>query len=178
MFKCGDIRPIRPVTFFEAAEIEKSFRCLQKGDHIGKVVVRMPEDISAIAGSPRTRSLSLDPKASYLLVGGLGGLGKSIATWMVEHGARSLVFLSRSADSITQDRAMKTELESQGCSVSTVAGKVQDMNDVLRAISLATYGIKGVIHLAMVLQVCLPSLLWYLNVVSLLNTTRMLQSWI
>ena len=158
MYKCGDIHPIRPVTFFEAPEIEKSFRCLQKGDHIGKVVIRMPEDISTIASSPRTRNLSLDPKASYLLVGGLGGLGRSIATWMVEHGARSLVFLSRSAGSSSEDRAIIAELKDQGCSVSTVAGKVQDMNDVLKAVSSATYGIKGVIHLAMVLQVCLPSL--------------------
>lgn len=178
MYKCGDIHPIRPFTCYETPEIEKSFRCLQKGDHIGKVVIRMPEDISTIAGSPRTRTLSLDPKASYLLVGGLGGLGKSIASWMVEHGACSLVFLSRSAGSSSEDRAIIAELESQGCSVTAVAGKVQDMNDVLRAASSARCEIKGVIHLAMVLQVCLPSLFWSPNVVSLLTRTRMLHSWI
>ena len=176
MYECGDIHPIRPVAFFDASEIEKSFRCLQKGDHIGKVVVRMPDDVSTIPGSLRARSLSLDPEASYLLVGGLGGLGKSLASWMVEHGARSLVFLSRSAGSSIEDRATAAELESQGCLVSAVAGKVQDMNDVLRAVSSARYGIKGVIHLAMVLRVRLLLLFWSPVFLSLLTRIRMLRS--
>lgn len=35
--------------------------------------------------------------AYYALVGRLGGLGRVIATWMVENGARSIIFISRSA---------------------------------------------------------------------------------
>ena len=35
MYEDGHIRPIQPMTTFEASEIEQSFRYLQKGDHIG-----------------------------------------------------------------------------------------------------------------------------------------------
>lgn len=114
----------------------------------------MPEDISSITSTTRARVLALDPKASYLLTGGLGGLGKSVASWMVECGARSLIFLSRSAGLSDESKAFFNELESLGCSVSAVAGKVQDMENVDKAISKASRPIKGVVHLAMVLAVC------------------------
>lgn len=153
MYRQGHIHPIRPVKIFEASEIEESFRHLQAGNHIGKVVIQMPEDASKIASSPRARVLALDPEAAYLLVGGLGGLGKSIAIWMVEREARFLVFLSRNAGLSDEDKAFLKELESMGCSVSAIAGEVQAMEDVQRTISKASRPIKGVIQLAMVLRV-------------------------
>ncbi|KAJ8066765.1 hypothetical protein OCU04_004153 [Sclerotinia nivalis] len=103
--------------------------------------------------------LHLDGEASYLLTGGLGGLGKPIATWLVEHGARSLIFISRSAGKKVEDQEFFRELESSGCSVSTVAGFVESMEDVQKAIGLAPRRIAGVIHLAMILRVCFKSLL-------------------
>jgi KR domain len=148
------IRPIQPVAIFEASEIELSFRYLQKGVHIGKAVVKMPEDTSNIPSAPHARALTLNPEASYLLTGGLGGLGRAIAIWMVEHGARYLTFLSRSAGLREADEEFFTELESLGCSVCAVAGKVQDIDDLNMAISKSATPIKGVIHLAMVLRVC------------------------
>ncbi|KAK1985726.1 hypothetical protein LZ30DRAFT_767884 [Colletotrichum cereale] len=36
-------------------------------------------------------------EATYLLAGGTGGIGQSVAVWMAENGARNFVFLSRSA---------------------------------------------------------------------------------
>lgn len=159
MYRQGRIRPIHPMALFKPSEIEQSFRYLQKGDHIGKAVVKMPEDASEIPSTPRPNIYMLDPEASYLLTGGLGGLGRSVASWMVERGARSLVFLSRSAGLGDSDKAFFAELESMGCTVCPVAGKVQDMDDLNRAILRAPKPIKGVVHLAMVLRVC--SLLFY-----------------
>lgn len=155
LYRQGHVRPIRPFTLFGAPEIEESFRHFQKSDHIGKVVIQMPEDASSIASTRRASVLALDHDASYLLTGGLGGLGKSVASWMVECGARSLIFLSGNAGLTDESKAFFRELESLGCSVSAIPGKVQDREDVNKAaISKASMPIKGVIHLAMVLQVC------------------------
>lgn len=104
--------------------------------------------------APITRNLVFDPEASYLLVGGLGGLGKVIASWMVERGGRSLIFLSRNAGSSDEDRDFFVVLESLGCSVPAIAGQLQDIHDVARVLSSASKPIKGVVHLAMVLRVC------------------------
>ncbi len=39
--------------------------------------------------------VSFDPSASYLVTGGLGGLGLKLAAWLVERGARHLVLVGR-----------------------------------------------------------------------------------
>lgn len=98
-------------------------------------------------------TFSADP--AYLLVGGLGGLGKSVANWMVERGAsaRHLVFLSRSAGKTDEDKAFFAELASHGCSCQAVNGMVQDVESVRRAVKAANRPIKGVVHMAMVLRV-------------------------
>ena len=148
----GMIEPIHPTALFDADKAEHAFRSLQKGDLIGKAVITMPGDASDITGKPYPRALKLDSKATYLMTGGLGGLGKPIVTWMVERGARSFVFLSRTAGSRNEDQAFFEELGSLGCNVATVSGKVQDIDDVNKAISMAEYPIKGIMHLAMVLK--------------------------
>ena len=40
----GFIKPIKPLQLFEATHIEEAFRFMQKGQHIGKIVVSMPQD--------------------------------------------------------------------------------------------------------------------------------------
>lgn len=122
---------------------------------MGKVVVRFPELSSqtAIESTPQPRHIEFDPAATYLLVGGVGGLGRSIATWMVERGARNLTFLSRSAGVSDVSKSLFMELESMGCSVTAVAGRVDQRDDVQKTIRRSRSPIKGVIQLAMVLRV-------------------------
>lgn len=98
--------------------------------------------------------ISFDSKAAYILTGGFGGLGRSVATWLVERGARALVFVSRSAGSNPDNHRFSLELGSLGCSVFTVTGKIENMEDVRRAVAAPSRAIKGVIHLAGILRVC------------------------
>ncbi|RDA95780.1 hypothetical protein CP533_5176 [Ophiocordyceps camponoti-saundersi (nom. inval.)] len=148
----GEIKPIRPIHVFSADQAEEAFRFMQKGKHIGKIVVRMPQESEQLAAVPAPRETKLSCQHTYLLVGGLGGIGKSLATWMTDHGARSFVFLSRSAGQSSEDQAFIQELESQGCRVTAVAGSVAEFSDVRRAAAAAPTQIKGVIHLSMVLR--------------------------
>ncbi|RYP84204.1 hypothetical protein DL770_005246 [Monosporascus sp. CRB-9-2] len=152
-YEKGALRPLE-YTGFDAGEITSAFRYMQKGDHIGKVIVTMPPADSqpTLKSTPWTRRIQFDPDSTYLLVGGVGGLGRSIATWVVERGARKLTFLSRNAGQSETSRVLFTELESMGCTVTAVAGRVDQMDDVQRAIRESKSNIKGVFQLAMVLQ--------------------------
>jgi acyl transferase domain-containing protein len=47
--------------------------------------------------SPPARVADFRPDASYLITGGLGGLGLQVARWMIERGARRIVLLGRSS---------------------------------------------------------------------------------
>ncbi|KAI1387971.1 uncharacterized protein F4822DRAFT_430721 [Hypoxylon trugodes] len=153
-FNDGSLKPLEPVASFDAKQISRAFRHLEDGDHIGKVVVTFPPPgtTAPIKSVPQRRRLQFDPTVTYLLVGGVGGLGRSIATWMVERGARNLTFLSRSAGVSKVSKILFQELESMGCSVTAVSGRVDKMDDVQQAIHRSKSPIKGVVQLAMVLR--------------------------
>lgn len=148
----GKIQPIKPVTVFDAANVAQAFYHMQTGQHMGKVVVKIPEDLEdlPVSSSPR---LSLPLDGSYLLVGGLGGLGRAVATWMVEKGARHLVFFSRSAGTSEESQAFMKELKSQNCRVTAITGSVDNLYDTRRAVAACQSPIKGVIQMSMILRV-------------------------
>ncbi|KAK5996225.1 Highly reducing polyketide synthase gloL [Cladobotryum mycophilum] len=148
----GHIKPIEPIHTFPAQNISEAFRYMQKGQHMGKIVITMPEVSTEIPAISVAQEVLLSNSSTYLMVGGLGGLGKVVTTWMVEKGARSFVFLSRSAGESAEDQAFLLELRSQGCSAIAVAGSVVDMGDVTRAIEAAPTTVAGVVQMPMALR--------------------------
>ncbi|KAM7214754.1 hypothetical protein V8F06_009826, partial [Rhypophila decipiens] len=95
----GKLGPIDRVIDFEgssAQEVGRAFRLLQRGEHIGKIVVNLPaasdeneeeQRLRQFDAVPYVKSWGFRLDAAYLLVGGAGGLGRSLAVWMVERGA-------------------------------------------------------------------------------------------
>ncbi|KAF2676482.1 polyketide synthase [Lentithecium fluviatile CBS 122367] len=152
LYEQGHIQPIRPIKNFQADEIADAFRFMQRGTHIGKLTVRMPDDFTHLATAPGNPDLALRPDASYFLVGGLGGIGRSLALWLVENGARHLVFLSRAGRSSTVVEDFCQELEVLGCQVQVFAGSVVNPDDVRTVAKQAAKPIRGVLQLSMVLQ--------------------------
>ncbi|GKT68976.1 KR domain-containing protein [Colletotrichum tofieldiae] len=147
LLKEGSITPVKPITSF------KAFKYLQVGSHIGKAVVTMSGDAGELPLAPIAPKIQFGPDVSYLLVGGLGGLGRAISTWMVENGARHLIYLSRSAGLSTGDKAFIHELESQGCAVQCFLGRVEDPETVTRAVCNASKPVAGVLHMSLWLRV-------------------------
>ena len=91
----GTITPL-PTNVFPANEIEKAFRFLASGKHIGKVVVKIRENDTDdfTYPVPIKSRLNCDPNMSYVIPGGLGGFGLELADWLVIRGARKLVLSS------------------------------------------------------------------------------------
>ena len=154
-YQQGHIKPIRPIHFYPVQQLIAAFRYMQKGQHIGKIVIKIPKEAKQISAVKVPRLVMLSDELTYILVGGLGGLGKPLTTWMVERGARSFVFLSRSAGKSSEDQVFFRELESQGCCAVAVAGSVAELADVKRAMQAAPTPIAGVIQMPMVLRVSL-----------------------
>lgn len=98
------------------------------------------------------RGTRFDPNATYMITGGLGGLGRAISVWVAEQGARKLLFLSPHAGLKPHHRQLFAELESLGCTSIAVQGAAQNEADVLVAIQAARAPIRGVLHLAMQLR--------------------------
>jgi acyl transferase domain-containing protein len=94
-----------------------------------------------------------DSEATYLLVGCLGGLGRSFVKWIVARGARDLIFLSRSGSQSAEVDRFLEELQLQHVSVKVVKGDVSRIEDVKRAIDSSTKPVKGVVQGALSLRV-------------------------
>ncbi|MCJ1357758.1 MAG: hypothetical protein MMC33_007754 [Icmadophila ericetorum] len=152
----GLISPIRPKKVFNAASPYDAFRYMQPGQHIGRICLSIRESPGSInldtTTINRVKTLELNDSSSYLLVGGLGGLGRAISIWMVERGARHLIFLSRSAGQSSDDELFVNELNSMGCEVQLVRGSVTRHEDVVKVIKSATRPLKGILQMSMVLR--------------------------
>ncbi len=106
-------------------------------------------------GTPVYENVPVRDNASFLITGGLGGLGLQIARYLAKQGARYLVLNSRSGNA--EHEVQKTtvaELEDAGVTVRTVSADVSQRDDVQRLLevceSLAPIG--GIIHAAGVLD--------------------------
>ncbi|KAF5862910.1 hypothetical protein ETB97_010951 [Aspergillus alliaceus] len=146
------IAPIRPVTIYQAREMVDAFRYMQTGTHMGKILIQMPEEPETLPCIPSPPNVTFPSTKSYLLVGSLGRIGKTVSTWMVESGARELVFLSHSAGLSTEDKAFLQELKAQGSSVAIVTGSEINLSDVQQAVSACRKPLAGVIHLAVTIM--------------------------
>ena len=106
----------------------------------------------------RARSdYSFDGEKTFLIAGGLGGLGRSIARWLVRRGARNLMLLSRSgpdgndeALAMLKDlREMRILVECPICDITDVGS----LQSVLQQYSKIMPPIKGCFQASMVLRV-------------------------
>ena len=164
LYTDGSVNPILPVTKFSPADIKQAFQKFQGTNRpIGAVCVEFnPENPQAfpVEGGGASGSLgriSLRKDRSYLLVGGLGGLGRSAAVWLAEHGAGSIIFFSRSASTFDEESVnLMREIEALGCEVQFLAGSVLDTDDINAMVANAAKPIAGVLNLAVVLKVRPP----------------------
>lgn len=138
---------------FSALDIKKGFRYMQTGKHMGKIIINMAAKGDPLLASRTPSEVSFSAKSTYILMGGLGGLGKALSIWMVERGARSLVFFSRSAGGSNEDIQFLKELGSQGCHTVAIAGSITNMVDVMRALEAAPAPIAGIFQMTAALKV-------------------------
>ena len=155
-FRQGTLQPIPLAHVSPAFEIPETFKLMQQSKHIGKMVVELRNSQGVLLISDaqplQKRPVALDNSAAYILVGGLGGLGQSISRYMVQQGARCLIFLSRSADrNDPRYRDFVHELEEMGSTVQCVKGNAARLADVERAIDGALAPVKGILNMTIAL---------------------------
>ncbi|KAK2001668.1 KR-domain-containing protein [Colletotrichum falcatum] len=154
----GRLTPVSPITAYSVERVKEAYRTMQQGKHRGKIVLTFAPSARVPVLLPATDSLTLNPNVAYLLVGGLGGLGRSLAQLLVSCSARNLVFLSRSGvpdgSSAARDHIIK--LESMGAKTCVLRGDVADSKSFLAAMRRyedeGLPPIRGVVHLAAVLR--------------------------
>jgi NADPH:quinone reductase-like Zn-dependent oxidoreductase/acyl carrier protein len=154
MVEQGSLCPL-PFRAFPACRIDAAFRLMAQGKHIGKVVVAFPEPFVSRRGEPLAPAFEIKPEGCYLITGAFGGFGKVLAAWLVDCGARHLVLTSRSGAATPEAEAFVHQLRHRDVEVQVVRADVGSAADVTRLIAevrSADHPLKGVFHLAMVID--------------------------
>ncbi|CAF9906795.1 MAG: hypothetical protein GOMPHAMPRED_004931 [Gomphillus americanus] len=149
----GKISAQKPLEIYSIARIEEAFRTMQSGTNTGKIILDMESEAQIPTLLEQKVDFSLDPHATYLIVGGLGGIGRATARWMASRGAKNLVLLGRSGVKTTAAEELVNELRSQDITVlapSCDIINVSDVQEVIDMISKAMPPIKGCIQASMV----------------------------
>ncbi|KAL4947686.1 phenolpthiocerol synthesis polyketide synthase ppsB [Aspergillus filifer] len=151
----GVLGPAHPLTVYPVAELETAFRTMQQGKHRGKLVLSFDKDALGPVLCKAHDSLRLSPSRTYLFVGGLGGLGRSLAREFVVCGARHIAFISRSGDSSAEAKATIQDLTTLGAIVKAYRADVADEAAFLSAMQECATDlppIAGVLQMAMLLR--------------------------
>ena len=98
----------------------------------------------------------LDPNASYLINGGLDGLGRSMTRYLVRNGGKYIILASRSGITNLKVQSLVNELAGLGAKVVAYQCDVGQWDQVEKLVHESSKDmppIRGVIHGAMVLHV-------------------------
>ena len=175
LYRAGEIRA-PPIEVFDVTRVSQAYRFFTNEDSVSKVVISLEDPQALVPVAPATYLSLFDPEKIYLLIGCLGGLGRSLSRWMMARGARNFVFLGRSGADKPSAQELVSRLKSNGATVDVVRGDVSQAADVTAAVSacLATgRQIGGVIQAAMGLHEALftrmPNEAWYVVLTSILH---------
>ncbi|MFE1897176.1 SDR family NAD(P)-dependent oxidoreductase [Streptomyces yangpuensis] len=142
--------PVTQYTFGNAAE---ALRAMSHGDHIGKFVLHGPQTVERVVADPLPYG-RFRADGTYLITGGLGDLGLSLAEHLVERGATALALLGRS-EPAPQAADRVAALRGAGVRVAVVHADVADATSLdlaLARIRAELPVLRGVFHAAGVLS--------------------------
>ncbi|KAF7155878.1 hypothetical protein CNMCM5623_008758 [Aspergillus felis] len=154
MFRAGHIRGSNALATYSISDMLGALNALESEDMDSIVISVQPEDVVKVI-TPKPQAALLHPDASYILVGGLGGIGRATALWMADNGARTLIFINRSGLSSEAAQETARDLKKKGVRVVVHACDISDSHQVEKMVSELARGappIRGVIQAAMVLR--------------------------
>ncbi|KAJ3652416.1 hypothetical protein Zmor_018384 [Zophobas morio] len=95
--EAGFVKPL-PRIVFNADEVEMSYRYMMTGKHIGRILIKLRNEADSVSKFKMLSNPSFhcDLRYTYVVIGGLGGVGLELSDWLVLRGARKLVLTSRS----------------------------------------------------------------------------------
>ena len=137
-FAAGTLTPVQ-TRIYPIQQAQAAFREMQQAKHIGKLVITQPDPAAPL----------IRPNATYLITGGLGGLGLAAAHWLAAQGAGQLILLGRSAPTPAVQSQLD-QLRANGLLITVAQADVADgaaLAAVLDAIDPA-YPLCGILHTA------------------------------
>lgn len=140
-FDAGELSPL-PHKVFAVDDVTSAFRHMAQGKHLGKVVI-------SLADHQQVDAVPVREQASYLITGGVGGLGLKVADWLIDQGAKSLVLSSiEDKPSKAAEEAIQS-MQQKGAEITVLQGDVSNCDDVRRTLDQISENLpplRGIVH--------------------------------
>ena len=151
----GDgVLPVPEHTVYPLAEAATAVRAISAAEHTGKLVLSVPRSGETPVVVPPQQAQVFRADGSYIVTGGVGGLGLFLAAVMANGGCGRIVLTSRSQPN---PQAQKTidRLKAGGADIQVEAGNIADPDTAARLVKVATatgLPLRGVLHAAAVVD--------------------------
>ncbi|OTA80299.1 hypothetical protein M434DRAFT_401803 [Hypoxylon sp. CO27-5] len=156
MIANGEAACPTPLHVYPVTQVEKAFRFMQGGKNTGRIIIDISHDYMVPKLIVKRSAWRFNENASYIIAGGLGGLGRPIIRWMVKRGARNLIIPSRSGISNQSASQMVSELQRGGVKIIAKqcnVGSATELEALLKdCVGAGLPPIKGCINAAMSLH--------------------------
>ncbi|XHG07542.1 hypothetical protein AWENTII_010681 [Aspergillus wentii] len=135
-----------PLTTSPITEVEETFRTMQTGKHIGKLVLERSPGMSLRIQPAKPQPAALRPDGSYLVVGN-DDLGKAVVRFLARLGATRIITLCRPGQEELGGKELAEELREMDANLEIVQGSIIDPHVVERIQKLgAECPLRGVIQ--------------------------------
>ncbi|KAF3935077.1 hypothetical protein ABW20_dc0109688 [Dactylellina cionopaga] len=113
------LQKVPSIETISVSAVSKALQLLQEGNDGRKIIVEM-DSMAQVQGILKPKHKWVFPSdASYVIAGGLDGLGRDVAHWIVERGAKNLILLSQVTSESVQ--AVVAELKALGANCNLVS---------------------------------------------------------
>ncbi|KAJ5103216.1 hypothetical protein N7532_003745 [Penicillium argentinense] len=137
LFHEGRLRGPSSLSVYGVTDVEEAFAALGTEKH---VVIATDGNEVVTVSQPKPPTTLFRSDASYLLIGGLGGIGSTIALWMADQGARNLVLVNRSGLATEASHSLVRDLSDKG------------VRQMFLDILWGAPPVRGIVHGAMILK--------------------------
>ena len=144
---------ISPVNAFHLADYRLAFNVAISDSYSTVLLHSEVAKVTSSVAVYRKASKLFSPDGAYVLIGGLGGLGRFVSSWMVANGAKKLISISRNGVSSRDAQEAFSTINASGASLEVMRANACDraaISHILDQVRKAN-PIKGVINMAMLL---------------------------
>jgi NADPH:quinone reductase-like Zn-dependent oxidoreductase/NAD(P)-dependent dehydrogenase (short-subunit alcohol dehydrogenase family)/acyl carrier protein len=173
----GNYPPL-PCKTYPYSKAKEAFRFMAAAKHIGKIVLYTDKDTIKVSPAQKTQ-IKFKQDATYLITGGFGGFGLLVADWLVSHGAKNLALMGRNGSQSSESQRLIKKLSRKQVKIIEICGDISKKLEVERAltrIKTSLPPLRGIFHLAMVLDDALLSNLTLKQMYKVLNP-KILGAW-
>jgi fatty acid synthase len=146
----NEIIPLHIDKQFHHSCLDEAIRYMGGGNHMGKIVIDMKTtETNTLTHEMKTIQPRFYTFGRHIIVGGMGGFGMELASWLIECGADKIELVGRNG--IT-NLYQKTQFEKYGDKFEYKYADITCENDVENIFNVNPLEIKGVWNLTLILR--------------------------